>query len=341
MTKIKLSTLVSSLLTMTLLSGLFLITSCDNDDDPDPGQEPDQNIWEIVQDRDDLSSLEAELDAAGFATTLETGTSLTLFAPDNDAINQLLQTLQIDNLDPIKDEIAHAVLAYHVINEKLMASDLKTGDVITTSEGEDLMIIAGPTIQSGASQDAHITESDIEATNGVIHIVDYVLVPPSIGQRIIDLLGTVAQPIFLSDDFSILADAIMKADTFAMENDMPTLTSLLTGEDDLTVFAPSNAVFDAASLTADTFEGSQWYGIIAHHVTTGVYEKADLTDGLELTMASGGKVKVHVLDGAGDYTDIFLDANGDDEPDAEVVDAPLNAGNGIVHPIAGLLIPAS
>jgi uncharacterized surface protein with fasciclin (FAS1) repeats len=341
MKKLNLTKMSIRIMTMLAMTSLFVLSGCGDDDDGGtPVQE--QNVWEIVQNTDNLSSLEAELEAAGLGTALSTTNNITLFAPSNAALNTLLTTLGISDFSPIRDDVAEAVLAYHVATSIKMAADLTPGSTIMTLQGEEIDVLAGPALSSGATSDAEVETADIEASNGVVHIIDVVLVPPTIGALIVSTLGTLAQPILLSSDFSMLADAIQKADTYATSEGLPTLVSILADQAnpgaDYTVFAPSNAVFDAAGITVETLTAEQWYGTIAKHVGIGIYEADDLTTGTIIQTAAGTQIVVAAPGAGGNFTNIFLNSDADADFEAEVAQAAVAIqSNGLIHAIAGIL----
>ncbi|WP_420318416.1 fasciclin domain-containing protein [Ekhidna sp.] len=338
----------------------MVFTSCSDDDGDEPA--PTESIWQIVEGRDNLSSLESELLAVGLETSLQADGELTLFAPTNAALSTLLGTLGLEDFSTVSDDIATAVLAYHVANQAIASSDLVEGATFTTLQGETFEVGGGPSIISGATSDATFSITDIQATNGVVHIIDVVMVPPTIGAAIVATLGTVAQPILLGADFSILAEGIAKAD--AGKAAEATIVGALSAVQDLTVFAPTNATFEAASITAATLTAEQWDAYIRNHVVVGqgggtddninTLGPDDLTTGSTFNTLGGGSLlffnntdAIPASNGIG----VYIDSNGDvdlaDQTtytnfDAEVavVDA-VSSSNGRIHVIAGILAPAA
>ena len=343
----KIFTLVrGKFLAMVLLAtSVVWLGSCTEEDEG-----PTQTILEILETNADLSALLAELQNAGLDQTFASG-EYTLFAPSNTAMNNLLGTLGLTSFDPVRADIAQAVLAYHAVASIVMSSDLAVGNSLNTLvPNETISVIAGPLLETGATSPSGFIETDIEATNGVIHIIDVVMIPPSIGAVIVEALGTVAQPILLGSDFSTLADAITVADIYADANQLPTLKSILVNRDaTLTVFAPVNAVFTAGGITTSTFTGEQWYGLIANHVAAGNYGPGSnqtafvAQQGIE--MLSGGSILILTTDAPTDPANgitsgVAIDANGDFGADAQIaVENAAAASNGTVHALAGVLNP--
>jgi len=265
----------------------------------------------------------------------------------------------------INPDIVKGVLAYHVSATRYEAADLPEGTVVGTVQGEDITVNADGTLLTGATNTAiEISTADVKATNGVVHILASVMIPPSVGASLTPILGTNAGTILLGANFSDLATAIGLADAFAAEAGAPTLTSILAGTTEHTVFAPTNETFAAAAagagVTVEQFlaslTGQQWYGVVANHVVLSRVLPEDLTTGASFpTALEGSRILVFnntELVPAANGLGIYLDGNGDvdlTDPatlanlDAEVV-APASAigtvaANGRVHVIAGVLLP--
>lgn len=326
----------------------FIMTSCGEEEEV-----PTENIWQILESRSDLSVLTGELENYNFKSTLESSGEYTLFAPSNTALNNLLTTLGIDDFSPIRDDIAQAVLSYHVLNQSLLSGAITAGTDLTTSQGEEISVISGSdgvVLSTGATSDAAIEEADIEATNGVIHVVNVVLVPPTIGALIVQTLGSVAQPILLSSNFTILSGAITKADTYASGASMPTILGTLIDDSKVyTVFAPVDAALTQGGVNVDTFTGEEWYGLIMNHVALGNYgpeaTQTAMNQGTQITTLAQLTLTVLATDAptnpsAGITSGIVIDSNGDTTPEAQIaVENAGVAGNGVVHALAGVLSP--
>jgi hypothetical protein len=154
----------------------------------------DQNIVDIAVSNPDFSTLVTALTAADLVSALQGTGPFTVFAPTNDAFAALpfgvLQYLLSDI--PALSE----VLTYHVVSGKAMSSDLTDNQVLTSLLGETLTVKIGADVMIN---DAKVTTADIEASNGVIHVIDKVLVPQSIIDRaatvnIVSASGGTTQP---------------------------------------------------------------------------------------------------------------------------------------------------
>ena len=166
-----------------------------------------QNIVEIVQAGDDFSILETAL--TKFPDLIETLSSegpFTVFGPDNDAFAKFLdEDDRFGELADIPDSVLKAVLQYHVVAGQKTAADL-TG-IETTVQGEAITIAKGDEVV--LNSDITVTAADVMASNGVIHVIDNVLLPPSL-QPEEDTLNTIVEIVVAGEDFSILETALTK-----------------------------------------------------------------------------------------------------------------------------------
>ncbi len=135
-----------------------------------------KNIIETAKDDGRFNTLLKAVDAAGLTETLSNQGPFTVFAPTNGAFNQIPKD-QLNSILKDKEQLS-AILKYHVVSGKMMASDVMQQNSIRTLEGDSLTI---DTSQGSVRvNDARITETDIECTNGVCHVIDSVLVPKKV-----------------------------------------------------------------------------------------------------------------------------------------------------------------
>ncbi len=139
-------------------------------------------ITEIVAGDPDFSTLLAAVQAADLGTTLSSDGPFTVFAPTNEAFAALPQGTLDTLLKPAnKDQLA-AILTYHVVAADVMAADVQPG-AVTTVNSADITIATSDggavTITDGQGNEATVTATDVVASNGVIHVIDAVLLPPS------------------------------------------------------------------------------------------------------------------------------------------------------------------
>jgi uncharacterized surface protein with fasciclin (FAS1) repeats len=135
------------------------------------------SIAEIASNDARFSTLVTALDSAGLVQTLQGDGPFTVFAPTNDAFDQLPEGTVQDLLQPENRERLTAILTYHVVEGANMAADVQGMSSATTLEGSDVSIsTSNGSVQVG---DATVVQADVEASNGVIHVIDAVLMPPS------------------------------------------------------------------------------------------------------------------------------------------------------------------
>ena len=150
------------------------------------GETMGETVYDVAAGSEDFSTLVAAVDAAGLQDALaDPEATLTVFAPTNDAFEAALTALGITAEELLADtETLTSILTYHVLGETVTSADLAAAGTdeitVTTLNGEDLTVIVGDGGSvSFAGQTATVVAADIEASNGVIHVIDAVLVPPT------------------------------------------------------------------------------------------------------------------------------------------------------------------
>jgi uncharacterized surface protein with fasciclin (FAS1) repeats len=135
------------------------------------------NIVEVAVGAGSFNTLVAAVQAAGLDGTLADGGPFTVFAPTDDAFAALPAGLVDCLLLPESSDALTAILTYHVVDGMVMSTDLTDGPV-TTLQGEDITVDLTDGVTLNGS--VNVVAADVEASNGVIHVIDGVLVPPSI-----------------------------------------------------------------------------------------------------------------------------------------------------------------
>ena len=140
---------------------------------------PTQNLVEIAISNPEFSILVEAVVKAGFAGLLSADGPFTVFAPTNDAFVNLLGELQVGGLDDIDVELLQQVLLYHVVPGRVFSSDLTSGAVATAQGGTFTVDVSSLTITDNSNRVAHLNASllNIQANNGVIHVIDKVILP--------------------------------------------------------------------------------------------------------------------------------------------------------------------
>ncbi len=273
--------------------------------DPMTTAEPG-NLVDVATEAGDFNTLLAAVEAAGLTETLEDGGPFTVIAPTDAAFDGLPEgTVEalLEDIPALTD-----ILLYHVV-DGAVGSDVVVGEsLVTTLNGIDFKVTVDGDVYLN---DAMVTVTDIEASNGIIHVVDTVLIPPG---SITDI--AVSDP----DNFSTLVAALTAAD----------LATTLAGEGEFTVFAPTNAAFDA--LPAGVLDGlladvPALTDILLYHVSGSKLPAADVLSQSTIMTLQGSSVEVSETDGQ-----FSIDGAG-----FVITDIP--AANGVIHVIDSVLIP--
>lgn len=263
--------------------------------------------------------------AAELEDTLRSEGPFTVFAPTDEAFADLLAELDVTAEQLLAHPRLKQVLLYHVITGQVEAADVTDGLVAETVLGESLTFEVGEGVVING--DVNVTGTDVFATNGVIHIIDKVLIPEAFSIE----FDTVVDIALSDDNFSILVAALTQAG----------LVSALQGEGPFTVFAPTNAAFEALlaalDLTAEELLGqSELAKVLLFHVISGKVFSTDITDGLAALTRNDGLTLTFTLDSEGPAgLGVFVNT------DSEVTAADIQALNGVVHVIDSVLIPSN
>ncbi len=247
----------------------------------------------------------------------------TVFAPTNDAFVALLEVIGQSSLEDIPEDVIERLLKYHVIPTALMSTDLSDGQMAATLLSNDDKITVGINGSDVTINGANVTTANVEASNGIVHIVDAVLVPA----LELSIVNTIVEPAYFNDDFSILTAAVVKANL---------LSTLIDTEANYTLFAPNNDAFEAAGITSlDGLTANDLAPILTYHVL----DSEVFGDGLPTTGSAvtslGGDFYLSINDNG-----TFI--NGLTEvTTATLSGEALDYNNGVVHLIDRTLVPAS
>lgn len=131
------------------------------------------DIVDVAAGNESFSTLVAAVKAVGLVDTLKGEGPFTVFAPTNEAFAKLPAGTVEDLLKPENKEKLVAILTYHVVPGKVMAADVKAGEVATVQGGK-ITITTGDGVKV---DDAKVVTTDVAASNGVIHVIDSVIMP--------------------------------------------------------------------------------------------------------------------------------------------------------------------
>lgn len=299
-----------------------LVSACGGSDDS-PAK---VNLAETAQ-AGGFTALTAAAGKAGLAPALaDANANLTVFAPTNAAFDALAGQLGFANatamVNALPADTLKNILSYHVLPARKSAADLAAGGAtqatIYSFGGSPatvkLATTGGVTLTDGALTNARVTTADIAASNGVVHAIDKVLVPPGV--------LNVVQMAQVNPLFSSLVSAVVSAD----------LTTTLSGAGPFTVFAPTNEAFAAIASTTAGLTKAQLQTVLTYHVVSGQVLAAQIPFGTPVATVSGQTLRIN----AGSpptITDTTATPAG-------IVATDVRASNGVIHVIGKVLIPA-
>ena len=270
-----------------------------------------------------FTTLLAAATSAGLVDALKGPGPLTVFAPTDAAFASLLTKLNLTAPQLLASKaLLTFVLKYHVISGKILSTDLAARNEPVSLAGVPLLVkkdASGVTINGYAK----VVTADILATNGVIHVVDSVLLP---------LLAPSEIP---APNIVEVASATGRFTTLLAAAQAAGLVDALTGPGPLTVFAPTDAAFRGllrrlhttpAKLLANT---SLLKKVLLYHVVSGRITSADIASGRSVvTTLGGGKIVVRK-----NARGVTLNGN------SRVTTADVLASNGVIHVISRVLMP--
>lgn len=271
----------------------------------------------------DTAILVEAVNAAGFGPALKAEGPLTVFAPSNAAFQALPAGVLEALAKPENKELLGAVLSQHVVPGKLMAADLKSGDLKSVSDETVTIAVDGPSVSVNG---AKVTQTDLDASNGVMHVIDKVLLPA--GFDVGQLLGqaptsdkNIVETAAAAGTFNRLGALVVAAN----------LTDTLSGPGPFTVFAPTDEAFaklpvGAVEALAKPENKDILTKVLTYHALSGAKMKADLLPGEVATIAS-------------DTVTISADGDALKVNDSNIVTADVAASNGVVHVIDTVLLP--
>ena len=282
---------------------------------PTDTPEPTNTVVDIVVNSPVHNVLEAAVLQADLAGALSGEGPFTVFAPTDDAFLSLAGALGATAEDLLALPELADILLYHVVGSTALSSDLTDGQTIASLNGAEVTVTIN---EAGIFiNDAQVTVADLVADNGVVHVIDAVLIPPTS-----EPTGTVVDIVVNSEVHNLLEAAVLEAD----------LAETLSGEGPFTVFAPTDDAFialaEALTLAPeDLLALPELADILLYHVVGATALSTDLSDSQMVTTLNGADVTVTINEAG-----IFIN-------DAQVIVADLVATNGVVHVIDAVLTP--
>ena len=287
----------------------FALGACDDDDGPMAMEEEMGTIVQTAQDAGSFNTLLTALGAANLTSALEGPGPFTVFAPTDDAFAQIDPAVLNDIIaDP---DLLARVLTYHVVSGEFTSTDVAGLSSAPTLNGKDVSLsFDGTTVMVDG---ATVIQADVDASNGIIHIIDQVLLP----EPVADIVQTAAG----AGIFNTLLAAV----------DAAGLTAILKGDGPFTVFAPTDDAFadvPADALNALLADPQALAAVLTYHVVPGALDAASVLASSSLSTVNGA--------------DATISLDGDGNPridDAIIIQTNVGARNGIVHIIDRVIFP--
>jgi len=267
------------------------------------------SVVDVIVNSENHNTLETAVIQADLAGTLSGDGPFTVFAPTDAAFNALpdgvLDQVLADN------DVLTAILLHHVHSGNALSTDLSDGMEVPTLNDDILTVsIDGEVVMIDM---ATVTVADIIASNGVVHVIDMVLLPATEDQTVMSIIAN-------SPAHTILEEAVLAAE----------LDGTLSGDGPFTVFAPSDDAFDglpAGALDLILANTEQLTDLLLNHVHSGNVLSTDLSDGMMVPTLNETELTVSI-----DGMTVMIDL-------ATVTQADLTASNGVVHVIDKVLLP--
>lgn len=304
---------LKKVVTMSLVA---LLAACGGGDDDPPG-----TITQVAQGDARLSVLVEAVTAAQLADTLASTGPYTVFAPTNEAFAALLNELGLTKEQLLANKpLLTAVLKYHVLGTKVTQAQVPAGKAITSLEGGIFKIDAVDStlrITDGRNRTSRIVQTDVPASNGVIHVIDKVLLPAN---------KTLVETAAATPALSILVEAVTAAG----------LVDTLNGAGPFTVFAPTNDAFatllQELGVTKDQLLANKplLTEVLTYHVLPGRVLKAEVPVNTAIKTVQGDTFTITPA----------LTITDQRNRSSRIVSTDVLASNGVAHVIDKVILPA-
>jgi uncharacterized surface protein with fasciclin (FAS1) repeats len=316
---------VSGLLVASFFALAVSLTSCKDEENPITTPVP-QTIAQLVTSNSQFTLLSAAVNRAGLGATLSGAGPFTVFAP-NDAAFRAAGFADAAAINAAPAATLSNILLYHVVSGSVASSAIAAGQTAQptalTANGTAYVTKATSTSGTGVSVNgARVVQADVQASNGVIHVIDRVLMPPA---------GNILAVAQADTTLSYLVAAAVRGGT--------TVTTALGGTTALTVFAPTNSAFRAAGFptiaSINAAPVATLTNILTYHVVPGVRAYSPtLTNGASITTFQTGAVTVGVTS-----TGVTILGKGNGTSASNVTMPDISATNGVIHKIDRVLLP--
>lgn len=301
-----------------MLAGAFTLFSCEKNEEE---TETIPTITAQVVAASNLSTLASAVVKANLATTLEGPGPFTVFAPTDDAFTA--SGITAATINSLTAAQLQNILLYHVIPSEIVAANVPAGPnaKVITASGDSVFVTKNA---SGVFINGiNVTQADIEASNGVIHLVSKVIMPPS---------GNLVEVAQGDANFSLLVAAVVRASSGSTN-----VAQILSSDGPFTLLAPTNDAFIAAGFpdvaAVNAADPNTLASILTYHVIPGRVFSSGLTDGAAVATANGGTVTFGL-------SGLAARVRGrTNTMESNITRTNLMARNGVIHQIDRVLLP--
>jgi len=295
----------------------------------------EKDIVDVAVDNGSFTTLVAAVQQAELVDALKAEGPYTVFAPTDDAFAALLEETEMSAEDLLAAENLSDILLYHVVegefNAEAVIELVGEADYVLVDTLASIPVKVSVDMGNVYINDAMVALPDVEASNGVIHVVDSVIMPPS--QSITDIVVEAAG---MEDgaEFTTLLAAVSQAE----------LAEALAGEGPFTVFAPTDAAFAAAlealGITAEDLLASEdLASILLYHVVGG--EEALYSNDVAAALAEAGEEGRMIATLNGASFPVTADEEGIYVDGAQIIMTDILASNGVIHVIDAVILPSA
>ncbi len=305
---------------VVLIGIMSIAFSCREEETPMNMEPESQTIVDVAAANDDFSTLVSAVVEADLVETLSGQGPFTVFAPNNDAFSRFLGENSLTAEQLLAAENLASILTYHVVAGEVPSSAVQPGPVNSVA-GSDFYVSVAPDNSIWINGNTQIIATDIDASNGIIHVLDNVIIAPN--NNIAEIAIGAAEA--SEPQFTQLVAALVRAE----------LVDAVSGgtEDNLTVFAPTDSAFedlyDALGVTGvNEIPVATLQAVLSYHVVPARAFSQDLRQDAELpTLLEGQTLNVDLAN---------LQIN-----DAGLIASSLNihATNGVIHAIDRVMLP--
>jgi transforming growth factor-beta-induced protein len=320
----KMKKLGKPVLSWALALIVLFVTAIRCSDDKKSTPAPTQSIVALASANTNLTSLVAALSKfPDLVSTLSGTGNFTVFAPTNQAFTKLLADIGQTDINNVPDNVLKSILQYHVVSSAALKSTQLTAGNVNTVANENIAVTLNPIKLNGT---VNVTTPDVLASNGVVHIVDAVLVNPTIAP----VVGTVVAPAYFSKGFSILTAAVVKAGV---------LSALLDKTKQYTVFAPTNAAFIANLGASNEAAAISAVNALSQTTAADLLNFHVLSTEIKAGGIAVGTSSVTTIRATNNRAFVTKVGSAVTINNARVTTADIDVNNGVVHVIDAVLTP--